>query len=362
MSASIGNGLGEELRKFQVACSTLLMYDSNVGQSPDNAANPAQGSMVATVSPSLQWATENSAWTAGLSISAGYSLNFDNENYNGTDYSAAGSVGYDGGRWNLNGDFRESYNEGQNRYYGATVAQFGHGFGLGGAFILSPKTSLTAGWNSSWTEPDGGFGATESHSVNLAAMWRYSPLLQVGPGIGWTRDSGDTQQGRDSLGPSLKLVYQLSRKVSLSGNLQMQFASYDGGGSDHFMAGGLTAAYVLNQLWAFNLSLNRSANASGAVAEGFQETTGVRLGVSRKLLRATLGLGLGYEHSAYTTASQMEASPDTDYTTADLSLAMPVWKDHATGTVFVRYNDSASNNLTENWSGTQVGCSLNFKF
>lgn len=362
MTAGLEEEVGDQLAGLQGGFSTSMMYDSNVNQSPDTEDFPARGSMVATFSPSLQWSIANSAWTASLALNGGYDFNFGNQEYNGLNYSAAGSVGYDGGRWNIGGRFQESYNDGQNRYFAAKVSQFSHGFGLNGSFSLSPKTSLTSGWNSSWSDPGDGFGGSENHSLGVSAMWRYSPLLRVGPGIRWTRASGETQPGRDSVGPSLSLIYQLSRKVSLQGSLNMQYASYEQGGSDQFLAGGLTASYAFNRLWSFNLSLNRDAQADGSLNGGFRETTALRFGMSRKVRRARLALGLGYEHSGYTNSSQAEARPATDYTTADISLGMPVWGDRASASVFLRYKDSVSTELSRDWSGMQAGCSLNFRF
>jgi hypothetical protein len=271
-------------------------------------------------------------------------------------------VAYDGGRWDLVSRFRHAYADGVDRYYAASVSQFTYGVGLDGTYDLSPKTSLRASWDSSWTVPDGSFGRTENHVASLSALWRYSALLRFGPGIALKSVSGDLQQRRDSIGPMLSATYKLSRKVSIDGQVGLDITSYEAGGSDEFVSSRITALYELNRLWSFNASFIRAAEADGSIAGGFRETTGFRLGVNRRIRRMSAELGLGYEHSAYPVPDGSAARADVSYLTTDLSLSFPVWPDRATGQVFLRQQHSGSDDVMRDWAAIQVGLSLSFNF
>jgi hypothetical protein len=181
-----------------------------------------------------------------------------------------------------------------NRYYRDAVAQSAYGAGIHLEFDFSPKTSLRTDWSSEWLDPDGSNGSTENHSWSGSAIWRYSRLLSFGPGVSWSRTSGDLQGARDAIGPTLSFEYQLSRKVALNGRTGIEWVDYENGGSDSAFTGALAANYRLNNLWSFNLGFVRGATADGSASGGFRETTAVRIGANRKVRRANAGLSLGY--------------------------------------------------------------------
>src|SRR5690606_26408234 len=105
---------------------------------------------------------------------------------------------------------------GVNRYYSRFVEQERYHTDLILRYRLSSKTSLTgsAGWSRS-NARSGGFDDTESFSLGLNALWKFSSLTEFGPGLRYTLHTGENRQDRTTFGPTLNLNYQLSSKVSL---------------------------------------------------------------------------------------------------------------------------------------------------
>ncbi len=354
-------GLVGMLPDLDIRCASSLFYDSNISQAPADGLYPEETDFILSVSPSIEWNKRNSVWNFGLGCSASYNEYLDHSDFSGLDYGFSGNAGYNAGNLDLATSFRQSFNQGANRYYGASVATQSYGFSTTASYVVSRKTSLVASWNSSWSSPDEGFGATENHSLGLSAMWRYSPLLQFGPGLRLARASGDYQNDRDSWGPTISVNYRLTRKVSLNGSLGLDVVNYDGE-SDNGCSGNIGAVYNLNRFWGFDLAFNKDVTADGSLPGLFRDTTGVRIGVNRKIRHATARLGLGYEHAAYTGGSGSVLPSALDYATVDCSLSMPVFKDAASATVFLRYQDNASDDLNRDWNGFQLGCSIGYQF
>jgi hypothetical protein len=277
-------------------------------------------------------------------------------------YSASAGLGYDGGRWKLDSILRHGYSEGVNRYFAAPVAERVTGFGINAGFEISPRTTLQAAWASSRSDRDTQGGDTESHELSATALWEYSSLLSLGPGIRISRQTGQMQGDRDAFGPQIAATYRLSSKISVNGRLGFDFVEYDGAAADSFLSASIGANYRMNALWGFNLSLVRDAQADGMAGAAFRETTAFRIGVNRNIRRVQAGLGIGYERSSSVAAAGAAAPQDSDFLICDLSLRFPVSGERLTGTVFARVQRSASDDISRDWSGYQTGVTLNYNF
>lgn len=353
---------GDLLDGLQLASLLTFLYDTNPGQAPGTQDAPEEGSAALIVMPTLSWIGESRRWRTELNAKAGLSEYLKHAEYSGASYSIGATAEYDGGRWDLVSRFRHAYTDGVNRYYADSVSQVSYGAGMDVSFDLSPKTSISFLWDSSWTLPDGDYGETESHVGSVSALWKFSSLLRFGPGIAIKTTGGEIQQSRDSVGPMISAVYQVSKKVSITGVVGMDFTEYDDGNDDTYLSSRLIGNYEINRLWSLNLAFVRSAEADGSVGAGFRETTGVRVGVQRKIRRITAGLGVGFEHSDYLNSAGRSARADVDYFTGDLSLSFPIWNDRMTGAVFLRGQESGSEDVTRDWQAIQSGLSFSLKF
>ena len=297
-----------------------------------------------------------------MAASGSYGHHLEDSNYDSMNRSFSASGAYHAGRLELSGNLSQGFSEGSNRYYGEVIRQSSYGMGFTAAYEISPKTSLVSSVSSSWNAPDSGLGATENQSANLSAMWRYSPLLRFGPGIGYSSASGDLQSARSSIGPTLSADYELTRKVSVSGSVGLDFANSGNSGTNQTVSSSLEATYRLNRLWEFNASMSRGIQADGGSSGTFREDTALRFGVNHQIRRVAAAVGLGYVHSTYLAPSDSIQSPGIDYLSIDTSLSIPFSGNRASATVFFRYNDSVSDNEARNWDGFQTGVSVNYRF
>jgi hypothetical protein len=360
---------GELLSGLSAGCSASSFYDSNLNQSSGSGGAPVEDDFVQSLSTTLQWARSNSLWSVGLGASGSYELPLNTPDYKSVDYGVNADFAYHAGRLELALQLNQSFNEGSNRFYaagdGGAVRQSSYGFGFSAAYKVSSKTSLVSTYNSSWTDGQGELMATVGSTANISAMWRYSPLLQVGPGLGYTGDSGSSLDARTTLGPTLSANYQVSRKISVQGLIGWEFTSggsRSDGGSEPSLSTSLSASYALDRLWGFSLSLNRGVEADALADVGFRESTALQFAVDHRIGRANAVLALGYDQTAYLQAPEDSGRSGVDYLTSSFSVSMPVIGDRASATAFVRYNNSMSDDLLQDWDGFQIGCSLGYQF
>lgn len=350
------------LSGLSISCGASAYYDSNIGQRAGTAADPVQDDFILSISPSLQWGRGTSLWNLNVAASGSYGHHLEGSNYDSMNRSFSASGAYHAGRLELSGNLSQGYSEGSNRYYGEVIGQSSYGMGFTAAYEISPKTSVVSSFNSSWNESGSGLGATENQSANLSAMWRYSPLLRFGPGIGYTSASGDIESARTTIGPTLSADYELTRKVSMNGRVGLDFADSGDSGTNQTVSSSLAASYRLNRLWGFNASMSRGIQADGGSSGTFREDTALRFGVNHQMRRVTAAVGLGYVHSTYLESSGSIQPAGIDYLSIDTSLSLPFSGNRASATVFFRYNDSVSDNEAQNWDGLQTGVSVNYRF
>ena len=175
---------------------------------------------------------------------------------------------------------------------------------------------------------------------------------------------GDTGGDRTSLGPTLTVNYQLSRKVSLNSRIGTDFPHYeDGGSADPSLYTSIGFNYRPSPLWSMNLSLQRDSQASFSDAGRFEEVTSLRLGYQRRIRRASWNLGMSLEtRSTENSGTSSQAGiPDRDYFSLDTSLGMPVFADTTQASLFLRYSNQ-DGSANDAWNSFQVGIGLSRRF
>jgi hypothetical protein len=193
-------------------------------------------------------------------------------------------------------------------------------------------------------------------------MWRYSPLLQFGPGVRFSQESGGSGQDRTSVGPTLNANYRLSRKISLNGQVGLDFAQYEGGSSDPSISTSIGAAYAISKLWSMNTSLSRSAQADMSGTGGFTESTNFNLNVSRRIRKANLSAGLSYTvEDALSAAGSRNSGDDRDNLGFNTALSMPIFAGRASASTFFRYQNQAASSTSDS-DNFSVGFSLGYGF
>jgi len=254
-----------------------------------------------------------------------------------------------------------------NRFYSVEGQQpiietFSYQNILVGRYTLSPKTSIvgTALFQNSDVQTKG-YSDTSAFDANLAALWSMSALTDIGPGVRYTLRSGDNQQDRTGIGPTLNLNYQLSTKVAVRSRVGVQFVETDTT-SDTAATWSVAMKYQASMLWSANLSLFRDSQADPSRPGVFNNITSCRLGYQRKVRRLTLNTGISYELSRREQTEEDVPTNDYNYLTLDSSLLIPVLSEDTDLILSVRYRDLSAKGDRVSWDGVQSGIGIAKRF
>lgn len=361
-----GSHTGGFLDGFSLAAAFSGTYDTNITQSPGLPLAPIEDDLILSLGGRVDYLSKSTDWTFGGGYRGNYSEYFSHSEFSG--YSQGGGVvaNYEGGRLSATVNGGITLDQGSNRNYSSEfVKQTTYTAALNARYLLSRKTSLQGNIGETLTTASGGnFNDTESFDMGASALWKYSPLTELGPGLRYTYRSGSAQTGRTSIGPTLTVNYKLSSKVALNSRVGIDFASYqDGGTADPTLSASIGLNYEASKLWGMNFSLYRDTQADPSLAGAFTEVTSVRVGYRRKVRRASLNLGVGYDMNRSERPSDVAGGggDDRDFFSLDGSLGMPVLKNSCIGSVYFRYGDQSSS-TTVSWEALQTGFSISRSF
>jgi len=353
---------------FSASGTLSTSYDSNVtqGDGSDNAAR--EGGFIISPGANLIYATEGRHWILGANYNFSYDEYLEQENYSGLNQKFAAFVGYRGGRFILNYSTGFDASRGINRFYSAggqqsVIETLNYQNTLVGRYTVSPKTSLVGTLILQNSDVQtAGYSDTFGFDANLAALWSMSALTDIGPGIRYTLRSGDNQQDRTGIGPTLNLNYQLSTKVAVRSRVGVQFVETDTT-SDTAATWSVAMKYQASKLWSADLSLFRDSQAAPSHPNTFNDVTNVRLGYQRKVRRLTLNAGISYELNRREKTEEDIPTDDYDYLTLDSSLLIPILGNDDTDLIFsVRYRDLSAEGDRVSWNGIQSGIGIAKRF
>lgn len=362
-------GLGDRLADG-LSLSALLSgtYDTNPRQgyaASSTASGESGGDFFATLGGTADYRSKSAVWTYGLRYNGSYSYFLSQSELSGYNQGGGGSLHYQSGPLSATLNAGITLGSGANRYYASVVDQVSYNYGFDARYRVSGKTSLTGSLTQNITTASGNqYSDTDSWNANLAALWRYSARTEFGPGIRYSRQSGNLQSyDRTTIGPTLNVNYTLTRKVSLNGRAGLDFADYGGAGSgDPGVSTAISANYQATKLWGMNLSLNRDVRASYTSASDFEEVTALRLGYHRKIQRAAWTVGTSWETTTSDAPDGVASSrPDRDYLSLDTAISMPLFADTCSGSVLLRYTDQSGGGR-ETWDSLQFGFALSRRF
>jgi len=276
------------------------------------------------------------------------------------------SLAYEGEVASLTLALGASNGSGANAYYQSQVEQFLWNVGLKGSYEISSLTSLRGAYDYSERNASARFSGgarvndNQSHTLRLDALWKYSPLLKIGPGLRFSERSGAGVERLRAFGPSINADYELTTLVSLNATAAINWSDYStGGSSGAFVSSGIQLQWRPSDFWSFDLGVDRDLQASATFAGGFVEGFSGTLGAQRRVGRHTLRMGLSYHLTEQAGGSRV-ATGDRDYFSIDLSVARMVFKDSELS-LFANYRSlSSEGNNTE--ESVLAGISLNHNF
>lgn len=347
---------------LSVAATLAASYDSNVTQGSDSSEEGAEGDYVISPGVNLAYVTEGDRFVVGGMLNSSYDQYGEISEYSGLNYSLTGFGGYNGGK--IIATFMSGVigDRGTNRYYGDFIEQTNFSNRLLLRYALSPKTALVGSLSqrTSVVETEG-YADTSSINASIAGLWSATPLLDIGPGFRYALRTSDGGEDKTTIGPNLNLNYQLSTKVSLRSTAGINFVERGDEASDS-LNWSMILNYKASELWGMSLALLRDtqSNPSGG---GLDEITTYQVSYQRKIRRATLNLGVGYETRTEEGGdSEVATSQGFDYLSLDSSLTFPVFAESADLTFSLRYRDLSADDSEDSWDGIQSGVGILWKF
>ncbi len=276
------------------------------------------------------------------------------------------ALAYEGELASLGLALGASNGSGANAYYQSQVEQFIWNIGLDGSYEISSLTSLRSAYDYSERNASARFAGgarvndNQSHTVSLDALWHYSPLLQIGPGLRFAERSGAGGNRLRAFGPSVNVDYRLSTLVSLNATAAVNWGDYSEGDSPGaFVSSGVELRWAPSDFWSFDLGIERDQQASPTFAGGFVETFSGSLGAQRRVGRHTLRMGLSY-HQVEQAGGSRVPTGDREYFAIDFSVARTIFKDSELS-LFANYR-SLSSEESDSEESVLAGISLNHNF
>ena len=359
LSPGARDRIGSEL---EIGARASAAYDSNVRRSAIVPDGSDKADWILSIAPGVLYGWKAGHWTGDVAARLSYDSYANNDGMGGLGYSLATGLKYDGGRWQAGVNVGSALTNGGNRYLGDYSEQLEYHSRINASYQISPKTVLDGSLSYRLTDPQSGNGLrTEALETTFTGLWKYSRLLELGPGFRYRWESNEATDDRVTVGPLLRTRYRLTGKTALDSDLGINFFESDGsdGGSDVAPFARLGVHYEMTRIWTFDFSLGNDSVADEA--GGYRDTFQVRAGVSRPIRRANWRLGVGYE-KINRDGSVLDVGDTTSFS-VDSALMMKVFGDRADAELFVLWREQQENGGgSGDWSGTQVGLSLGAKF
>ncbi len=355
---------GPTQQDFTMNGSVTLAYNSNVRQGIAGEGNSSSGDLTLSPRVGFNYLRRRDQWQLGVNAGGSYRFNFDNDDLDGFN----GSIGFFGGYQSTKvvASFSTNFSSssGVNQISGGFLEQISYSNSLVASYRFSGRTSLMASWNRSanYTQTSG-FDDTSSSTFNLSAVWQATPLINIGPGIRYSRREGESGDVT-SIGPSLSVNYDLSDRVKLRSSIGANYGELPSGEDTEFVNWSLSMNYrPPSALWNLNLSMIQDYQSTFVEGGGFDEVTSYQLGWGRKIRRANVGLSLAYRVTdPQETPLSVDNGRDSDFFSINATLGMRVFRDEVTFNTGISWQDQSASNQNYSYDGFQYRASLTWQF
>jgi hypothetical protein len=351
------------LRGLSISARLASIYDTNVRRNSGSAAEPKESDFLISPGVKLAYERGNADYLLGGSLDLGYDHYFSDRELSGENYSFRLYGGYNGSKSVTALTSKWSHQNGVNRYTGTILDQTSLSGSLAFRYNRSARTSFLGRFDQRINLNRGsGFQDTSSTDANVSALWNASPLVSVGAGVAYGLRTGDTNDDLQTIGPTLSLSYDLSKKIKLRSSFGVNFTdSSDIDGS--LVNWSLSLDYTPSIWWGLNLALLRDTRGNFSNLGGFDEVTTYRIGVKKKVSIASLSSGFGYETRKVIGATGTGAGlDDFDNVAIDFAATLPVFENSAELTFSVKYEDFSSEVADQSYDGVQTGLTVSYQF
>jgi hypothetical protein len=338
------------------------LYDTNVTQA--SGTDSEVSDFVVNSDLRAAYLAGNTSWKLGADANLGYRKHFERTDFSDFTYGLTLYGGYQSKKTVASFSTSLSSQSGVNLESATYLDQlsFQNRFLL--RYRLSGKTSLLASWNQTSSESQtAGFNDTSSWTADLSAIWRATAKVNLGPGIRYGVRGGSNNSELTVIGPTLRLNYDLTTKVSLRSTLGMDFSDSPFADSTELFNWSVALTYKASSFWGFDLSMIRDTQATFSQGSGFDEITSFELNYWRRIRRSRATLGITYQDRAATDALLSSAGArGSEYITFTAGYSMPIFKSQASLNLNLSYRDFGADASDRSWDGMQSGLGIGYRF
>ena len=341
-----------------------VLYDSNVNQGSGSQGDPEESDVSLNAGLSASYLMGDATWQLGVNANVGYRHYFERDELSDPNYGLSIYGGYNAGKTVVSFSTDFGYSSGVNVESGSFLEQVSISTSLSARYKVSGKTSLLASWSqSSSNSQTSGTSDTSSWNAELSGIWQATSRINMGPGIRYSFRGGRDDSELTGWGPTFRLNYDLSTKVSLRSSIGVDFNDSSLSGSSESLNWSLGLNYRASSRWGFNLAMIRDTRATQSEGSGFNETVSVNLKFWRQIRQAQASLAFDYQdRSAIDGLPSATDSGDSKLFTTTVGLAMPIFKRRASLDLNLSYRDFEGSNSRTSWDGFQAGVGVGYRF
>ncbi len=338
------------------------VYDSNFSLSEHDPENE----LTVNIMPWITYCSDPEGG-APFSFNASYNPNIrtylNNPGLNGMDHSGSINMKVEGAKTLITAYMNYNTVSGTDRYSGTFVQGSLLNAGISGTYQIAPRTSLFANFRLAMSDyGSSALVGSDTYSAEVGGFWSASERLSFGPAIRYTKGKSVNTGDRDAWALNMQAQYLMGEKLRFQGTLGLEYAknSRDSGNSTLGLTGRLAASYAITERLQWESSVRYATEPSPTDMNYMLNNLTITTGLSRKLLRATVGLGVELDFSDYVgvgTTGTTQANEDN--LSVILSYRRKLFLERVDFDSSIRYG---LNSGGHEWSQIQVSAGIYFQF
>jgi hypothetical protein len=347
---------------FLYGAGLSTVYDSNFFLSEDDP----ESELITGLSGTVMYFSDPEGG-APASIVANYSpvlqSFLENPDNNGIDQSGNVKMTLTGAKTVVSGYVNLSQSSGTDPVIGEFVSESLLSAGIEGSYQLAPRTSINGSFAASTS--DFGTGSLEGsnvYSTYLSGSWMATEYLSLGPEVQYSKSLSDNSGTRDAWQLLMQAQYQVGQRIQISGSLGVDYStnSREEGSGSAGLTGNFSASYSINEKLSWSGSVLYITVPSPNEVDYVINNLAISTGLSRKLLKAEVDLGLSLNVASYEAVGPTAGPLDDDsivnlYVTYSRSLFLD--RVSLVGGAYYAFSDGQSN-----WNQFQLSLALNAQF
>jgi hypothetical protein len=287
----------------------------------------------------------------------------DNSDNNGIDNSGSVKMTLTGGRTIASAYVNVTQNSGTDPVIGEFVSETLFSAGVEGTYQLAPRTTVSGSVAAATTD----FGTSSLEGSNIytsyvSGSWAATEYFSFGPQIVYSKSTSDNSGTRDAWQFLMQAQYQVGARIQVSGSLGLDYAtdSRDEGSGSAGLTGNFNANYTINDRLSWSGSVLYVTVPSPDEVDYVINNLTLSTSLSRKLLRASLDVGLALNVASYEAVGPTAGPLDDDnnvnlFVTYSRNLFLE--RVNFVSTAFYSVNEGQSS-----WNQLQLSVALNAQF